>query len=252
MIKLKSQNRETILNKFESWVEIPMMVLVLVMIVTLIIPLVIHIPDETHLILEYVDWVIWAVFALELGIRTFLAPEKLAYLRKNWIDVIVVALPVLRIFRIFRAARLLRILRLSRIIALFDKFATELKYILSRHHLHYILVVFMGLIGLGSVLMYYFDQGVAGGNENFVDSIWLAIVNAFSGGYANIYPAGPEARGISILLILFGTVIVSYFTASLASYFTEKEQDKEQARIEKKLDALLKKVDKLQKKITKK
>ena len=49
------------------------------------------------------------------------------------------------------------------------------------------------------------------------------------------------------LLILVGTVLVSYFTASLASYFTEKEQDIEQERIEKKLDNLIEEVKNIQK-----
>lgn len=248
MIKLNTQNREELLKKFESWTEIPMIVLVLVMIVTLVIPLVVHLPNETHLILELIDWVIWAIFALELGIRAYLSSHRIAYLRKNWLDLLVVALPVLRVFRIFRAARLLRILRFGRVFALFGKFTNEVKIVLSRHKLHYILVVFIGLITIGSILIYHFDQGVAGGNENLPDSIWLAIVNAFSGGFANIYPAGPEARGISILLILFGTVIVSYFTASLAAYFTEKEEDVEQERIEKKLDVLIEEVKKLKEK----
>lgn len=247
MIKLKNiKQKEQLLSKFESLTEIPMLILVLVMIATLIIPLVVSLPESTHQVLEIIDWVIWAIFALELSIRTYLAPKRLSYLRKNWVDVIVVALPLLRIFRVLRAARLLRILRFVRVLALFGKFTTEIKTILSRHHLHYLLVVLIGLIGIGSVLIYHFDQGVAGGNESLVDSIWMVIVNAFSGGYANIYPAGPEARGISIFLILFGTVLVSYFTASLASYFTEKEQDIEQLRIEKKLDNLIMEVKKLQ------
>lgn len=252
MVKLNSKNRAALLQKFESWTEIPLLILVLIMITTLVVPLVISLPSETNIILELIDWVIWAIFALELGIRTYLSTQRIAYLRKNWIDVIVVALPILRVFRIFRAARVLRILRFGRLFALFGKFTKEIKTILSRHHLHYILSVFIGLIVLGSILIFHFDQGISGGDESLTDAAWLAIVNAFSGGYANTYPAGPEARGISILLILFGTVIVSYFTASLASYFTEKEQDKEQERIENQLDNVIKKLDKLDKKITRK
>jgi voltage-gated potassium channel len=113
------------------------------MIATLVIPLVIYLPPQTHLTLEIIDWAIWAIFALELSIRTYLASRKLEYLKKNWIDVIVVILPILRIFRIFRAARLLRAFRLIRVMALFGKFTTEVKIILSRHHFHYILVVFI-------------------------------------------------------------------------------------------------------------
>lgn len=245
MIKLNINNRERLLTQFESWTEVPMLVLVVIMVVTLILPLVSPLPDSAHQVLEIIDWIIWAIFALELSIRTYLSPRKLPYLRTNWIDVLVVLLPVLRIFRVLRAARILRILRFVRVLALFGKFTKEIKAILSRHHLHYLFVVLIGLIGIGSILIFHFDQGVTGGNESLTDSIWLAIVNAFSGGYANIYPAGPEAKGVSIFLILFGTVLVSYFTASLASYFTEKEQDIEQERIEKKLDLLIEEVKKL-------
>lgn len=189
MLNLNLQNRQQFLTSFESWTEIPMLVLVLVMIVTLIVPLVVHLPESTHQVLEMIDWVIWALFALELSIRVYLADKKIAYLKKNWVDVIVVALPLLRVFRIFRAARLLRVLRFARILTLFGKFTAELKIILSRHHLHYLLGVLLGLIGIGSILIFHFDQGITGGNESLPDSIWLATINAFSGGSCQRLPS---------------------------------------------------------------
>lgn len=243
MTRLNIQNRSELLLKFESWTEIPLIILVVIMIITLVLPLVIQLPQNVHDVFEILDWGIWAIFALELSVRTYLAEKKISYLRKNWIDILVVLLPVLRVFRVLRAARLLRALRFVRILSFFAKFTSEVKTVLSRHHFHYLLVILLGLIGLGSVLIYHFDQGVSGGNESLPDSVWLAIVNAFSGGYANVYPAGPEAKGVSVLLILFGTIIVSYFTAALASYFTEKGQDIEQERIEKKLDTLLEEIN---------
>lgn len=249
MPRLNPQNREELLRKFESWTEIPMLVLVVVMIVTLIIPLVVQLPQQTHATLELIDWIIWAIFALELGIRTYLAPKKVSYLRKNWVDVLVVILPVLRIFRTFRAARLLRILRFARVFALFGKFTKEIKTVLSRHYFHYLFAILIGLTVIGSVLIYYFDIGnnIPNGVRNLPDALWLVIVTVFSGGFENIFPATPESKGVSILLILSGTVLVSYFTASLAAYFTEKEEDVEQKRIEKKLDELLEEVKKLKK-----
>lgn len=246
------KNRQELLLKFESWTEIPLIILVVIMIITLVLPLVIQLPQNIHDTFEIIDWGIWAIFALELSVRTYLAEKKLSYLRKNWIDILVVLLPVLRVFRVLRAARLLRVLRFVRILSFFAKFTSEVKTVLSHHHFHYLLVILLGLIGVGSVLIYHFDQGITGGNESLPDAVWIAIVNAFSGGYANVYPAGPEAKGVSVLLILVGTIIVSYFTASLASYFSEKSQDIEQKRIENKLDNLIEKVDKLDNKLTKK
>jgi len=251
MINLHLKNREELLQRFENWVEIPMIILVMVMIATLVIPLVIHLSSETHLALEVVDWIIWAIFALELSIRTYIADKRLAYLRKNWVDVLVVILPILRIFRIFRAARLLRTLRFIRVFAFFGKFTNEIRIIFSRHHFHYLLVVLLGLIAIGSALIYYFEQEMPGNSGNFTDAFWLIIVNVFSGGYADTFPLSPEARSISILIILFGTVLVSYFTAALASYFTEKGQDIEQERIEKKLDSLIEEVIKIKESVKK-
>lgn len=229
------------------------MVLVLVMIITISLPLVLQLPESTIVTLELIDWTIWATFALELAVRTSLVLNKIAYLRKNWVDVIVVLLPLLRIFRIFRAIRLLRMLRFSRILVLFDKFAIEVKIILKRHHLHYLLILLIGFTSIGSVLIYYSDieSNTPNGVRNFSDALWMAIVTVFAGGYENIFPATPEARGVTILLILFGTIVVSYFTASLASYFTEKEQDKEQECLEAKMDILIQKLENIEKKIIK-
>ncbi len=255
MIKVNFKNREELLLKVEQWTEIPMLVLVVIMVITLIIPLVIPLDEPTHNLLELIDWVIWGTFFLELLVKTYLSPKKLVYLRKNWVDVIVVALPLLRVFRVFRVARgarALRLLRFGRILALFGKFMTEVKTILSRHGFHYLFIIFIALIVIGTFLSYSFDQNLNSGANSLTAGLWLAVVNAISGGFANVYPESPESKAISIVLILVGTVIVSYFTASLASYFTEKTQDIEQARIEKKLDNLIEKVDKLESKITKK
>ncbi len=242
------RNRAALLEQWERWLEVPMFCLVIVMIVTLLVPLVTPLSNATYQILEIVDWFIWAIFFLELAFRTFLAEKKFAYLQKNWIDLLIVLLPVLRVFRIFRLIRVLRILRFARVFIFFGKFTQEVKIFLIRHHFHYLAIIICVLVTIGGVLIYNFDKEFAGEDRTFSAALWLSVVNAFSGGYANTYPLGIEAKAVSIVLILFGTVLVSYFTASLASYFTEKEQDVEQERIEKKLDRLLEEVQELKKK----
>lgn len=244
-------NNEQILIKIDRYTEIPMLILVVVMVITLVIPMVVSVSDATHAFLELIDWIIWAAFALELAVKTYLSPKKLVYLKTHWLDVVVVALPLLRVFRVFRVARLargarvVRALRFARIIVFFGKFTKEVKTIFARNGFNYLLVIFIALIGLGTMLTYSFDQSTQTGAGDLTTSLWLSVVASFSGGFANVYPETPEAKAVSIVLITVGTVIVSYFTASLASYFTEKEQDVEQERIEQKLDRLLEEVNKL-------
>lgn len=226
-----SKNRLEKLSTFERWTEMPVLFLAVAMLVTLVIPLAIQISPSTQALLDIADWTIWALFGVELTIRTSLAQKKLNYLRKHWIDVVIVVLPVLRVFRLFRLVRLAIV---ARVAALFTRSVVKARIILSRYHFHYLLVIFLGLIAIASVLVYQYDKDLGEDSKSLPEALWLAIVNAFSGGFADTYPISPEAKGISIFLILFGTVIVSYFTALLASYFTDKEQDKEQHRIEKK------------------
>lgn len=242
------KNREALLVQCERWLEVPMFLLVLVMIVTLLLPLVMSLSASTYYMLEITNRIIWAIFAIELTVRTFLAEKKIAYLKKNWIDVLIVVLPLLRVFRIFRIVRILRVLRFVRVFVLFGKFTQEMRSFLIRHHFHYLVIVICVLVFMGGALIYNFDKEFTTEDHTFANALWLSVVNTFSGGYANTYPLGVEAKGVSIILILLGTVLVSYFTASLASYFTEKEQDIEQERIEKKLDRVLAEIEALKKK----
>lgn len=257
MNKKLKQNRQELLEKIERRTEVPMLVLVIIMIIALIVPLVIPLSHQAELILEWVDWIIWSLFALELSIKTYLSENKIAYLKKNWLDVVLVAVPLLRMFRIFRVARLargarlarstraIRALRFIRIIGFFGKFTGEVKKIFSKNGFHYLFLVFVVFMSIGTALVYHFDQGLADGADSVDKSLWLAVVNAFSGGFANIYPSSIEAKTISVILMVIGTILVSFFTASLASYFTEKEQDIEQEQIKQKLDAIANEIQKL-------
>ena len=38
---------------------------------------------------------VWAIFAFELGVMTYLAPNRWRYLREHWIDVLTVLVPFL-------------------------------------------------------------------------------------------------------------------------------------------------------------
>src|SRR3989338_7337861 len=204
MLRITISDREELLKRVEQWTEIPMLIFVVVMIINLILPFVIPLDKSIENTLELIDWFIWGAFALELMVKTYIAPGKLAFLKKNWFDVVIVLLPllrVLRVARIIRGARAFRILRFARILVFFGKFTQEIKLIFKRHGFHYLLVVFLALIAIGTVLINNFDYQATNGIHNFPDSLWLVMVNAFSGGFANVYPVSSEAKAVSVLLI---------------------------------------------------
>ncbi len=128
-------------DEFEQQTAIPMLLLSLAIIPLLLAPVVFDLSPQTEDTLIALDWLLWAAFAVEYGIRLYLAPQKRTFVKTNKIDLVVIVLPFLRPLRVIRSARVLRLLRAARIVALVGRGVDAGKQILTRHKLHYALTV---------------------------------------------------------------------------------------------------------------
>ena len=95
--------QEELLNRIERVTELPLLILAFVMIPLLLGPLLWPLAPEGGIFVA-LDSFIWAVFALDLTIKVVVAPRKRDYLRRHWLDVLIVVVPF------FRPLRLLRLL----------------------------------------------------------------------------------------------------------------------------------------------
>lgn len=68
------------------------------------VPLVILGKNRVNVLLQ----AIWLVFLVDFLLRFWIAPEKLAYLRKNWLGALSLVIPFLRPLRAFRTVWLIR------------------------------------------------------------------------------------------------------------------------------------------------
>src|SRR5947208_7383892 len=85
------------LMRFEQQLALPLLVLSLAVIPLLLIPLLVtDLSPGVRTTLEFLDWTIWAVFALEYLVRLYLAPDRRLFFRSNLFDLLIVALPLLR------------------------------------------------------------------------------------------------------------------------------------------------------------
>ncbi|HVL82468.1 MAG TPA: hypothetical protein VM840_12840 [Actinomycetota bacterium] len=64
--------------------------------------------------LETLFLIVWPVFVLEYLARMVVAPSTAAFLRRNWWEVPILALPFLRVLRVLRVARVARTARTGR------------------------------------------------------------------------------------------------------------------------------------------
>ncbi len=77
--------------------------LALLLIPILLVPELFDLGAETQAVFDALDYLIWGVFAADLLAKVAIAPARGRYLRTHWIDVVLVALPMLRPLRLARS-----------------------------------------------------------------------------------------------------------------------------------------------------
>jgi voltage-gated potassium channel len=194
-----------------------MLVLALAFLATMVIPEVFDLSDQANAAVDVVELGIWALFAVELAVKTYLAPERRRYLASHWLDVITVILPFLRPFRLLRVAMMSgRLLRGTR---------THLRHRTS------------SLIGLTSVtavstsalLVYSAERSGDGPIRTIPDAFWWASATIMTVGYEDLYPTTTAGRAVAIMLMLVG---VGLLTARVAAFLIEDDQDRHSAKLE--------------------
>jgi voltage-gated potassium channel len=220
--------RKRLLISIERKLEGPMIFLGFVWLVLLVIELVWGI----HKILEYVGLGIWGIFIVDFLITFSLAPEKLLFLKKNWLTAISLFIPALRVFRVFRFARLLRGLRgirLVRIISSFNRSMSSVGKTMKRRGFGYVMIITLIVIFAGAAGMYALENPTPGFTSYWLALWWTAMQVITAGNGFN--PLTPEGRGLAFLITIFGYSIFGYVTATFATYFIGRDAEEKDAPI---------------------
>lgn len=235
------------LERFERVTAWPMLILSVAILPLLIIPFTMRLSESTEATLLTIDWLIWGLFALEYGIRLYLAPRKREFLRHNVIDLVVVAVPLLRPLRVARSVRLLRALRAARAAVFVARGLKAARVVLTRHKLHYALVVTL-LVVVGSALLVAAVEGGAPGSSigSIGDALWWAITTVTTVGYGDLAPVTPVGRGVAVVLMILGIGLFGLLAASLASFFISEEEEEEEAETQARLDDIARRLQRIE------
>lgn len=195
--------REALLHHIERVTELPLLVLAFAMIPLLVGPFLWHLPPEEEAAFVTLDTFIWALFAVDMGIKILVAPNRLAYLRRHWLEVLVVVVPF------FRPLRLLRIF-------LFGSRAwVGMRRLVN---VDFLLVYGIGLVIVAATIVASVEGGENASIHSFTDALWWAFVTITTVGYGDMVPVTAAGRAIAIVLMLGGIAFFSGITANLASF----------------------------------
>lgn len=214
------------LGRFERATAWPMLILAIAIIPLLVIPLTADLSRSTEETFVALEWFIWAAFAAEYLIRLFLAPHKWVFVKTNKIDLFIVLIPFLRPLRIARSGRALRVLRAARAGVFLVRGFKALRQVLTRHKLHYVLLVTLFVVVASALLVLSFERDVGGANiASLPDALWWAMTTVTTVGYGDRFPTTAGGRGIGVLLMVVGIALFGFLAGSIASLFVESDEE---------------------------
>jgi len=215
---MEQTRRAELLERFGRATELPLLILALAIVPLLIVPIAIDLGDPAERGIIATDWIIWALFACELGVRTYLAERRLNYLIRHWFDVLIVVLPFLRPLRVVRSARALRLARLGPFAV---RAMEDVRHVFQRRGLQYFLVVGIVAVFGAAGVMYLLEDGRGGPINDYGTALWWAATTATTVGYGDAVPVTAEGRGVAVLLMLVGISFFSWLTANIAAFLVE-------------------------------
>ncbi len=186
-------------------------------------------------VLQVADWLIWSVFAVELLVMLIVTPDRKAYLRCAWLDVVIVvfSLPLLpylmaslRIARLGRLVEVLRLLQLLRLAAVVNRAGAIIQRIFATSGLGYLLSALIGLTIVSGTLFSYLEEGY-----NVPEGIWWAVVTATSVGYGDVVPVSGMGRLLATILMINGIGFIALLSAATAARLVDLEAEEGQEEL---------------------
>ncbi len=212
------------LRRIQHALEGPMILLGLVWLVLIVVELIWGLGP----VLQLLNYAIWVIFIQDFALRFTLAPEKLTFIKQNWLTLVSLAVPALRVLRItrflrvFRTVRAIRGIRLVRVLSSLNRGMKSLGATMGRRGFGYMLTLSLAVLFSGAAGMYAFENEVPGGLASYGEALWWTAMILISLG-SEYWPKTPEGRALCFVLALYGFAVFGYFTALLASFFLDRD-----------------------------
>ena len=218
--------RGEIVQQLDDWLEMPMLILSIIWLALFISEMIWGLSP----FLETAGNVIWVIFGIDFLLKFSLSPDKISYLKANWITLLALALPAFRVLRAFRAFRLLRYARAARglrVVRLLTTLNRGMKAIGSsfgRRGFGYVLALSLIVLFGGAAGMYSLENEVQGGFQSYSDAVWWTAMLLTTMG-SDYFPQTGEGRMLCLILAVYGFAVFGYVTATLATFFINQDAE---------------------------
>ena len=181
------------------------------------------------------NWVIWAIFAIELTAVLVVAKRKMAALRAHWLDTAIVVLTIPLVTEALAWFRFARFVRLARFGAIVGRMLQAERRVTSGDSLRIAAILTLTAVVLGGAAQYAAETEF----ETLWDGIWWAVVTVTTVGYGDLTPKTVGGRVVGIVLMFVGISFLSLLTAAIASKFVKQERSEEREEAERQREEMM-------------
>lgn len=215
--------REELREKLDRYFDLPLALASIVVVLLIVIQLSGEVSEPWDRRLEMLSWALWSLFFLEFLVKFALAPVKRRYVRKHWLDVLVVLLPFLRFLRLARILRTARALPVFRLLIFGGRGSESTLTLLKRRRLGQLAVVSAMVVLLGAAVCFLLEADASDSPiDTFGNALWWSATLITTVG-SQLYPVTVGGRILGFLLMLYAIGVFSYFIGAIASVLVESD-----------------------------
>lgn len=162
-------------------------------------------------------WLILLAFLGELMWMLHVCERKLAYLARNWLNVIIIVVAILGLAGLTQGIwlALARLARLALVGLLFARAASGIGSVMVARGVPLIFGLSFLLLLLAGAGFYFLEPTV----RSFGDGLWLAFVTGATVGYGDLVPTTTASRIFAVIMVLVGFALLSMVTATISAFF---------------------------------
>ena len=209
LLSSSRDRREALLVRIERASELPLLILAFAMVPLLAASFLWDLTPNGERVVFILDAVVWALFAVDLGVKTIVAPDRRAFLMRNWLDVLIVVIPFARPFRLFR------------IIVYGTRAFSGVARIVN---VDFLLVYAIGLVLTVATIVTTVEQGSGSPLGYFPNSLWWAVATVTTVGYGDMVPITPIGRAAGVVLMVGGIGLFGALTANFAALMVRRQR----------------------------
>lgn len=196
-----------------------------------------HVPGFIKNIFEGYYVLVYALFVIELVARFFFSTSKVAYFKKNWIQIFIVIFPFLHLVAIAPVLEGVFLIAIERITRRFIK----------PHHYSVVsvLIFLVMIVFVSTELILFFEKPYQASQiKTFSDALWWSTVGISTIGIGNVVPSSPAGKVLTLCLMMVGIIFLSMVIANISSIFTEEDIRKDIDHELRQIEGDLNKVEK--------